>query len=172
MSLHPLTLLVIALAGASRLFELWLSKRNQREIERRGGHRVRPDGTLGLVIVHSAWFVGMLLEEGLHGRAGLPAEVLWTAAVLAVASEGLRIACIRNLGVRWNVGVVILPGAPPITTGLHGWMRHPNYTAVVLQLVSVPLALDLPWTAVGILLPKLLVLRHRIGIEDAALGRG
>ena len=41
MTLHPLTLLVLALAGASRVFELWLSARNQREIERRGGHRVR-----------------------------------------------------------------------------------------------------------------------------------
>ncbi|MBL6720625.1 MAG: hypothetical protein ISQ08_04365 [Planctomycetes bacterium] len=172
MTLHPLTLLVLALAGASRVFELWLSARNQREIERRGGHRVRPDGTLGLVIVHTAWFAGMVLEEALLGRAGLPSGVLWTAAVLAVASEGLRIACIRNLGVRWNVGVVILPGSPPIATGLHGWMRHPNYTAVVLQLVTVPLALDLPWTAAGVLLPKLLVLRHRIAIEDAALGRG
>jgi methyltransferase len=171
MTLHPVTLLVLALAAASRLFELWLSARNQREIERRGGHRVRPDGTLGLVIVHSAWFIGMVLEESLAGRAGLPSSVLWSAAGLAVASEALRIACIRNLGVRWNVGVVILPGAAPITTGLHGWMRHPNYTAVVLQLVTVPLALDLPWTAAGILLPKLLVLRHRIALEDAALGR-
>ena len=35
--------------------------------------------------------------------------------------------------------IVVLPGAPPVGGGPYRYLRHPNYLAVVVELLAVPL---------------------------------
>ncbi|MFT7676795.1 MAG: methyltransferase [Planctomycetota bacterium] len=154
-----------------RVFELVVSRRNERTATLEGGRRVRPDATAGLVIVHTLWFAGLILEELLLGPRAWPSWVLPVAGSIAVAAEALRLACMLTLGKFWNVAVVIRPDAQLVRRGPYRYLEHPNYLAVVVLLVSMPLALGLPMVALFVLPMKLWALRARLRIEDAALGQ-
>lgn len=155
---------------AMRFVELSVSRRNEAKAVAAGGHRVQPDATGPLVFVHTLWFVGMLAEEWLVGPRPWPRTWVLSAATTAVAAEALRVWCMLSLGERWNVAVVIRPGAPLVRRGPYRFLPHPNYLAVVILLVALPLALALPWTAAGIVPLKAWALSRRLRIENQALG--
>ena len=150
---------------AMRFAELAISRRNEALAVAAGGHRVKPDATGPLVFVRTLWFVGMLAEEFLIGPQAWPATWLWCAGALAIAAELLRLLCMWTLGERWNVAVVIRPGAPLVRRGPYRFIPHPNYVAVVLLLVSLPLALGLPLTASAIVPLKAWALMRRLKVE-------
>ncbi len=64
---------------------------------------------------------------------------------------------------------MILPEAPPQVGGLYRWIRHPNYLGVVLEILALPLLGGAWMTALVFSLANGLLLRHRIGREEAAL---
>ena len=152
-----------------RFAELAISRRNEALAIAAGGHRVKPDATGPLVFVHTMWFVGLLAEELLIGPRAWPAQWLWTAGALAIAAELLRLFCMWTLGERWNVAVVIRPGAPLVRKGPYRFIPHPNYVAVILLLVALPLAFGLPLTALAIVPLKAWALIQRLRIENQAL---
>lgn len=155
---------------AMRFVELAVSRRNEARAIAAGGHRVEPDATGPLVLVHTLWFVGLLAEELLVGPRAWPSVWILTAGAIAVLAEALRVWCMLSLGERWNVAVVIRPGADLVRRGPYRFLPHPNYLAVVILLVALPLALGLPWTAAGIVPLKLWALSKRLRIENQALG--
>jgi len=63
----------------------------------------------------------------------------WVAFAGALGAQALRYWAGTSLGDRWNVRVIVIPGDPPVQKGPYRFMRHPNYTAVVLEIVAVPL---------------------------------
>ena len=63
----------------------------------------------------------------------------WSMLVLVVLAQALRWWCIRTLGVRWNTRVIVVPGLPLVTGGPYRWLRHPNYVAVVVEGIALPL---------------------------------
>lgn len=162
---------VVALAYglAARLFEMVWSARNAKRVLARGGRRVEPDGFAGLAAVHTAWFLGMFLEELLRGPA---LDVSWfTGAAWAVfaAAEVLRYVCIATLGDRWNVRVVIEDGAPRVRRGVYRFLRHPNYLAATVGIGALPLALGLPITAAVCLPLKVAAVAWRRRLEERQL---
>jgi len=88
------------------------------------------------------------------------------------ATMALRYWVIATLGERWTTRVLVLPGAPLVASGPYRFLRHPNYLAVVLEVVALPLVHTAWITAVVCGAANLLVLALRIRVEDAALGRG
>ena len=63
----------------------------------------------------------------------------------------------------------MLPGAPLVTSGPYALMRHPNYVAVVGELVSMALLVGARLSGpVGTFLFALL-LRRRMHVENRAL---
>jgi methyltransferase len=44
-----------------------------------------------------------------------------------------------SLGDAWTFRVIVRPGTPLIATGPYRWLKHPNYVAVVGELVGVAL---------------------------------
>lgn len=154
-----------------RIGELVWSRRNERRLLGRGGRRIPGDGFAAIVGVHVLWITGMGVEELLLGPS-LSLPILQGAAGLVFAgAELLRFSCIRALGERWSVRVLVLPGVPPVREGPYRWLRHPNYAAVLAGMVALPLALGLPVTAAAAGPAKLLALRRRRRVEDQALGR-
>ena len=63
----------------------------------------------------------------------------WPMLALVLASQALRWWCIATLGRRWNTRVIVVPGLPLVTGGPYRWLRHPNYVAVVVEGVALPL---------------------------------
>ncbi len=91
-----------------------------------------------MVALHTALFVGCLLEVPLADRPFLP-WLGWPMLALLVGAHALRWWCIRTLGPQWNTRVIRVPGAPLVTGGPYRWLRHPNYVAVVVEGFALPL---------------------------------
>ena len=108
------------------------------------------------------------LEVWLLGRVFHPA-LGWTALALAVASQALRWWCITSLGRHWSTRVLVVPGDELVTRGPYRFLRHPNYVAVVVEGVALPLVHTAWITATAFTVLNAVLLRTRIRVEDRAL---
>ncbi len=159
---------IVALVAVQRLFELRISARNGAAIRAQGGYEVGQSHMGVMKVLHTSWFVAMLAEVFLLDRPFIP----WLAAVGLfglITGQLLRYAAIRTLGDRWTANVMILPGAPPVTSGLYQRIRHPNYLGVILEIACVPL-LHTAWgTSLVFTVLNGFLLRVRIRAEEQAL---
>ena len=103
-------------------------------------------------------FVAMAIEGAVMG----PASARSAGGGLAVfgLAKALKIWAISALGVRWTFRVLVLPGEPLVARGPYGFIRHPNYVAVLGELAGMALIVWAPVTG-------LLSLR-RLRVADVA----
>lgn len=159
---------LLVLVALERLFELGLSRRNVRFALARGGFEVGADDYRRMAWFHTALFPLCLAEVILLRRRYRPALGRAMLA-LVLAAQGLRYWSVRTLGRRWSVRVIVIPGAPLTTGGPYRFVRHPNYVAVVLELLAIPLVHGAFLTAAAFSALHLAVLARRIRIEEGAL---
>lgn len=164
-------LLLIGLVAAERLAELITARRNTAWSLARGGREYGRGHYPAMVALHTALLVGCVVEPWVTGRLFVPL-LGWSALAVAVAAQGLRWWCIATLGKRWNTRVLVVPGLPLVERGPYRLLRHPNYVAVVAEGVALPLVHSAWMTALGFTVLNLMLLRVRIGCEDAALTDG
>ncbi len=160
---------LVLLVAVQRLAELRLSRRNAEAIRAKGGYEVGTGHMPWMVALHAAWFAAMLAEVFLLDRPFVPVLAALGLVGLA-AGQALRYAAIRALGPRWTTTIMILPGAPPVASGLYRHIRHPNYLGVMIEIAALPLVHTAWLTALVFTLLNALVLRVRIRAEEAALG--
>ncbi|MET0899042.1 MAG: isoprenylcysteine carboxylmethyltransferase family protein [Mycobacterium sp.] len=163
--------LLIVGIGLERLVELVVSKQNARWAFARGGkEHGRPHYPV-MVILHAAFLIGCVVEVGVLDRPFLP-WLGWPMVALAVAAQALRWWCILTLGRRWNTLVIVVPDLPLVVTGpyRYTWLHHPNYLAVVVEGVALPLIHTAWITALSFTVANALLLRTRIRVENEALG--
>ena len=77
-----------------------------------------------------------------------PRDVLIGGLALFGLAKALKVWAISSLGSRWTYRVLVLPGAPLVTAGPYRFIAHPNYLAVVGEIVSVALIVWAPITGV------------------------
>ena len=94
----------------------------------------------------------------------------WPMLALAVAAQALRWWCITTLGHRWNTRVIVVPDTPLVRGGPYRFLHHPNYVAVVLEGIALPLVHTAWITAVCFTVANAWLLAVRIRVENAALG--
>ncbi|MEU3059604.1 isoprenylcysteine carboxylmethyltransferase family protein [Streptomyces subrutilus] len=161
-------LLLIGLVCAERLAELVTARRHRAWSLARGGVEYGSGHYPAMVALHTALLAGCVVEPLAAGRPFVPA-VGWSALAVALAAQVLRWWCIRTLGPRWNTRVVVVPGLPLVASGPYRLLPHPNYVAVVLEGVALPLVHTAWLTALGFTVLNLALLRVRVRCEDAAL---
>jgi methyltransferase len=150
-----------------RLFDLRLSRRNQRKIEAMGGKEFHPEKFRYMAALHGLFLSALLLESY---PWMIPLDAITVSSLVSIALvSALRFWCISALGKYWNVRIVVLPGAKVIRSGPYRYMRHPNYLAVALEFVFLSLLLRCPVTLAVFSLPALAVLRQRIRLEEKTL---
>jgi len=159
---------VVALVGLERLAELVVSNRNAAWSLERGGRETGQGHYPFMVVLHSGLLVGMLVEAWVR-RPDVPASLAWSMLALAIAAQALRWWCITTLGARWNTRVIVVPGLAPVTGGPYRFFRHPNYVAVVVEGIALPLVHGAWITAVVFTFLNAALLRVRIRVEDEAL---
>ncbi len=160
--------LVIALTALERLAEVRLSLRNAAWSFARGGVEHGREHFPAMVALHTAFLVAMPLEVWALERPFLPLVAV-PAALLAIGSQALRWWCITTLGPRWNTRVIIVPGLAPVRSGPYRFIAHPNYVAVVIEGLALPLLHGAWLTAAAFTALNALLLRERLRVEDAAL---
>jgi methyltransferase len=159
---------LVAVYAGERLLELALSRRNARIALAAGGIEVGGEHYPLMVALHTGFLVACPLEVYLLGRGCHPLLAGSMGAVLLVA-QGLRYWCIATLGRRWNARVIVVPGTTAEPGGPYRFLRHPNYLAVVLEGVALPLLHGAWLTAVVFSVANAALLRRRIRVEEQAL---
>ncbi|WP_139977306.1 isoprenylcysteine carboxyl methyltransferase family protein [Nocardioides litoris] len=163
------TVLVLAF-GVERLVELVVSKRNAAWSFARGGTEHGQGHFPFMVVLHTGFLLGALVEVWV--RRPDPPAALWVPMLaLAVATQVLRWWCITTLGPRWNTRVIVVPGLAPVTAGPYRFLSHPNYVAVVVEGIALPLVGGAWITALVFTVLNAGLLTVRIRCEEAALTR-
>ncbi len=105
-------------------------------------------------------------------RGPSPPSVLLSGLALFGLAKALKAWAIATLGPRWTFRVIVLPDAPLVTGGPYPFLNHPNYVAVVGELIGFAasrLRSDHRHRRAVIGFGSLM--RARIRVEDHALGR-
>jgi methyltransferase len=125
-----------------------------------------------MIAVHVSWFTALVLERFFPVQS-IPAAIQWIAVCVFAAAQALRFWAIKSLGYQWNTQVMnpqqaeVDPGI--VSAGPYRYIRHPNYLAVILEFLSLPLlggalVTMLVWSAFNGV-----VLAHRIKLEEQHL---
>jgi methyltransferase len=160
--------ILIGLVAAERVAELVVSQRNLATSRARGGSEFGAGHYPAMVVLHTALLAACLIEVLALHRPFIPA-LGWPMLAVVLAAQGLRWWCIATLGWQWNTRVVVVPGAPRVTGGPYRYLPHPNYVAVALEGVALPLVHTAWITALAFTVLNAALMAARIKVENAAL---
>ncbi|MBI2765051.1 MAG: hypothetical protein HYX53_03975 [Chloroflexi bacterium] len=146
--------------GGGRLLELAYSRRNIAAAgaahEGEWSRRTYPF----MVALHALVIAGTLVRGG---KARGP----WLALLLL--AQPLRAWVLCTLRGRWNTRAAVPARMEVETGGPYRFVRHPNYTVVVIELAALPLAFGLRRLAVIATVANALLLALRIPEEEQLL---
>lgn len=97
--------------------------------------------------------------------------VVWPSAiglVLYVTSLVLRKVAIRALGRFWSLQVEIRSRHQLVREGPYGLVRHPIYSAIILEVLSIPLVANAWWTLLFASVTHVPLVLFRMHCEEAA----
>ncbi|MGZ5396977.1 MAG: isoprenylcysteine carboxyl methyltransferase family protein [Mycobacterium sp.] len=160
--------LLISVIAVERLAELVVSKRNWAWSRECGGVEFGAGHYPVMVVLHIGLLAGCLVEVFALARPFIPA-LGWSMLAVVLAAQALRWWCISTLGHQWNTRVIVVPGAPRVTGGPYRLIPHPNYVAVVLEGIALPLVHSAWITALVFTALNAELLRTRIKVENRAL---
>jgi methyltransferase len=159
---------LLAVVAALRILELRISRRNQQRLAAQGAKKAADPRFPAMVAVHTGVLAGAAAEVVFLQRPFYP---LLAAAMgaLFLGANALRWWVIRTLGAHWNVQVMDSARLGVVTSGPYRWVRHPNYSAVFVEMLALPL-LHTAWiTALAGSAAHAWVLRGRITAEEKVL---
>jgi methyltransferase len=162
-----LTIAVILIVFATMLAEARVSRAHERALRAAGAFEPPGDVYGVMQIAYPACFLLMATESLLRGTTS---PVVVPGIVVFIVAKALKWWAIASLGTRWSFRLLMVPGVALIDAGPYRWLRHPNYLAVLGELVGVAMMLGVPWTGTLVCLAFGALMRVRIRIEERALG--
>jgi methyltransferase len=155
--------LLVLLVALQRLGELLLARRNTRRLLARGGREEGRAHYPLFILLHGGWLLAVFL------LASPLRQPDWAFLFLFLLLQVGRLWVVWSLGEFWTTRIITLPGEPLVRRGPYRFLKHPNYLIVVGEIAALPLAFGLWETALAFSLANLLLLAHRIRVEEAAL---
>jgi methyltransferase len=164
-----LLFLGVGLVAAQRLFELRLSRRNERRARARGAVERGAGHYPWMVALHVLWLLSTLLEGLLRGPVF---PVYWPVPLaLFLLVQPLRYWAIFSLGERWNTRILVVPGERLVRRGPYRYLSHPNYVVVTAEVLTFPLIFGAWITALVFSALNAALLYVRIREENRALAQ-
>jgi methyltransferase len=167
LSVYLFLALLLAVA-ALRILELRISKRHQQRMTSRGAAKVKDPYFRWMAMFHTLVLIGAAVEVVFLHRPLMPALAIPMFA-LFVAANLVRWWVIRTLGEHWNVQVVNSTKLGFVTSGPFRYVRHPNYAAVFVEMIALPLIHTAWITALVGAIAHIVVLTLRLSVEDPML---
>lgn len=121
---------------ASMIVEAVRARRNEQAQIARGGHEPGGDVYKIMRVAYPLAFLVMFVEGAFRPQ---PPVTLIVGAVMFVAAKALKWWAIQSLGQAWTFRVIVMPGTALVADGPYRYLKHPNYVAVIGELVSVAL---------------------------------
>lgn len=169
LSLSAILFLILLFGvAAMRIFELRISKKHQQEITARGGCKVKDPVFCWMAVFHTVVLIAAGTEVVFLHRPLIPALALPMIAFFIFANI-VRWWVIRTLGEHWNVQVMDSTRLGVITTGPFRYVRHPNYAAVFVEMIALPLIHTAWITALAGAIAHTIVLTRRLSTEERVL---
>lgn len=160
--------LLLGAVGLERLLELDISRRHAAGAFARGGIEYGQRHFRLMKLLHTGFLLACGLEAWGLERPFLP-WLGWPMLALVAGAQALRYWAISSLGPAWNTRVIVVPGERAVTRGPYRFLRHPNYVAVLIEGVALPLVHTSWITALAFSLANSFLLAVRIRCEEAAL---
>lgn len=154
--------LLLAAVGVERVRELAVSRAHERST---AGSRAAPASYPLMVVAHVGLLTLPLLEVAGHPRR----RPRWGWMAVLAGATALRVWSMRSLGPAWNVRAVVPREVRPVQSGPYGYIRHPNYLAVILEFAALPLVAGARLSAVVLSAINAAVLYDRIRAEERLL---
>ena len=166
-----MNLIIIFLYILQRLGEMWISQKNEALlVSRYKATIVDPNEVKLMKLFHSIWFFSLITESIYHGEFPTSLIVIIFLGLILFSAQIIRFSCIKSLDQFWTVQVYKIPDQKIITEGgLYRFIRHPNYLAVLLEFLFLPLLLGCPFTLVTGFILNLFILKRRILLEESTL---
>jgi methyltransferase len=164
------------------LAEMRLSTRNEAELRLRGAVERKGDVYAAMALAYPLSFIAMGVEGAIRANFELRSSTFegpgvlgpWPGAFLSgvllfVVSKALKYWAIGALGGRWTFRVLVLRGVPLVGTGPYRYVAHPNYVAVVGELLGTAMMMKAQVTSPIALVLFGALLAVRIRFETRAL---
>jgi methyltransferase len=148
--------------------ELLMSRRHERLLRAEGAVEPAGDVYESLRVVYPGCFIAMAAEGWL--RHAPPYSMLVGGLLVLVASKALKAWVIASLGTSWSFHVLVRPSHQLVSRGPYRYLRHPNYLAIIGEIVGMALLVAAPITGLISLAAMGLLLRKRVAVEERALG--
>jgi methyltransferase len=154
---------ILALIIASRLIEMAISACNTRRLRAGGWREVGARHYPLFVLLHVSLLTTIAITTPLDRQP------VWPLIGVLGLLQFLRVWTIGSLGRGWTTRIMTLDGAPLTVAGPYRFVRHPAYAIVTIEVAVLPLAFGdwlvaLVWSGLNLLL-----LRHRIAVENLAI---
>lgn len=159
--------LLIAVAFL-RILELRVSQRHRRQLLTQGASKVSEPQFRWMVAIHTVVLISAALEVVLLHRPFIP-WMGFTMLAVFIAANLVRLWVVRTMGTHWNVQVMNSTGLGVVTSGPFRFVRHPNYTAVFVEMFSLPLIHTAWITAIIGFVGYAAAVSQRIAVEESVL---
>jgi methyltransferase len=140
---------------------------NERAQLARGGVEAPGDVYATMRLAYPSAFASMIVEGAVRGLPS--ASIVMLGAALFVTAKMLKWWAILALGPSWTFRVITVPSSALVTGGPYALWRHPNYIAVIGELVGIAMMTGAWLTGPLVTLGFALLIRQRIIIEERAL---
>ena len=147
--------------------EAAVSARHDRSLRAAGAIEPSSDVYKIMQAAYPAAFL-LILGEGAWKDANL-GGAFWTGALVFTIAKALKYWAIGTLGERWTFRVLVPPASTRIVAGPYRWLRHPNYVAVVGELVAAAVMLRAAIAGPVAALGFTALMLARIRVEERAL---
>ena len=151
----------------SMIVEAVRAARNEQAQLARGGREPEGDVYAIMRVAYPGAFLVMLVEGVLRGLP--PAPLIAAGAALFVAAKALKWWAIQSLGQAWTFRIIVIPGASLVAEGPYRYLRHPNYVAVIGELVAVALVTGARVAGPIATMFFGALIARRVGVENRAL---
>jgi methyltransferase len=154
---------LVLLVALQRLGELLLARYNTQRLLAQGAREEGRGHYPFFILLHGGWLLAIFLAAPPVGA------VSFSLLLVFLLLQAGRIWVVASLGGYWTTRVITLPGAPLVRRGPYRYLKHPNYLIVIGEIAVLPLAFGLWEIALLFSLANLLLLFHRVRVEERAL---
>ena len=161
--------LIIGIYIIQRLYEVILSKKNESFLkENYNAKKLYPLHSFLMKLMHVCWFISLIMEANIKKSLMQHNLVFFILLILCIA-QIIRFISISKLGAFWTIHIMQLSRCPLYSNGFYKIIRHPNYFAVILEFIFLPLLFEAFNTLIFFSLLNFIILMRRIALEESEL---